>query len=79
MKLNDYQQEALKTAVYPREYSTVYPACRILCNRGHGRRRHTYHIYNSYSNSVPFLTLKLYYIGLQKSAVSLFAQQHNHL
>lgn len=26
MKLNDYQQEALKTAVYPREFATVYPA-----------------------------------------------------
>ena len=26
MKLNDYQQEALKTAVYPREYSSVYLA-----------------------------------------------------
>lgn len=26
MKLNEYQQEALKTAVYPREFATVYPA-----------------------------------------------------
>ena len=26
MELNEYQQEALKTAVYPREFATVYPA-----------------------------------------------------
>ena len=26
MELNEYQQDALKTAVYPREFETVYPA-----------------------------------------------------
>lgn len=26
MKLNDYQKMELETAVYPKEYKTIYPA-----------------------------------------------------
>ena len=36
MKLNDYQKMALETAVYPKEYKTIYPALGMNGEAGGG-------------------------------------------